>query len=214
MRALPIVTGSKYNRLVVEKAVRVFDKTINRNRLKYQCRCDCGGQINATANQLINATVVSCGCYGRQRKKTGNLIHGWTGTPEHATWMNMVARCYNSKSQRYRRYGGRGIKVCERWIVDFQNFLADMGPRPKGKIRYTIERIDNDGNYEPSNCYWATYKTQLRNTRRNRQLTVDGFTKTVAEWAEITGLTRSCIYHRMNVGWEPLRIIKQKALRP
>lgn len=137
------------------------------------------------------------------RKRTG-LTRDAAGkrTPLFIIWKSMRQRCGKPRSPHYRNYGARGIKVCDRWTV-FANFAADMGPRPDGLV---LDRIDNDGNYEPGNCRWTTRKANQRNRRDNRLLTCGGVTKTLAEWAEITGLGEA-LKARIKRGWNPERAI-------
>lgn len=110
----------------------------------------------------------------------------------------MKQRCYNPKKPCFLRYGGRGITVCSRWLESFENFLADMGPRPVGT---SLDRINNGGNYEPGNCRWATAKEQQRNTRYNVKITVGGITKSVTEWSELNNIPRAAIFQRLKLGW-------------
>jgi hypothetical protein len=126
----------------------------------------------------------------------------------------MIERCRNPKVAFFKHYGGRGISVCERWQT-FENFYADMGPMPTA--RHTVERKDTNGNYEPSNCRWATRREQARNTRTNRRVTFDGKTLCVAEWAEQTGLPAHTIAERLRAGWsvhdaltKPTRKVRQQ----
>lgn len=116
----------------------------------------------------------------------------------YRVFIAMHHRCKSEKSPNYRRYGGRGIKVAPEWD-DFTTFLADMGPQPQGMV---LDRIDNDGPYSPSNCRWATFKQSMRNTSRNRFVTVFGRTACVAEWAEDFGVPKMTIIHRLNRGWD------------
>jgi len=118
-------------------------------------------------------------------------------TKVYAVWRAMLQRCENPKAQRYSMYGARGIRVCKRWHV-FENFYADMGPPPKGR---SIERKNNDGNYTPSNCYWATAKEQAANLQRTRRLTYAGRTMNIAEWARETKQPPLRIWQRLNRGW-------------
>lgn len=134
-------------------------------------------------------------------------VHGASRTLQYVAWQLMHDRCINPKNEAYHRYGGRGIRVCERWN-DYALFFADMGERPEG---LTLDRIDNDGNYEPSNCRWATRKEQMRNVSYNRRITVQGVTKTLAEWAELSGIKREKISWRLRRGWAPERAILRKA---
>lgn len=117
--------------------------------------------------------------------------------PLYLVWRGMIDRCRNPNRDNWKHYGGRGITVCERWKV-FESFVADMGIRPAGA---SLERIDNSGNYEPSNCRWATHVEQCRNTRRNRMLTVDGVTKCLKDWHLITGVPQMTILQRITRGW-------------
>lgn len=118
-------------------------------------------------------------------------------TLTYKSWAMMKTRCLNPNYSQYKDYGGRGITVCKEWMT-YCNFLADMGERPAG---YTLERIDNNGNYEPCNCMWATVKEQRNNSRQNRYIEYNGETHTVAQWSEITGINRNTIIKRLNMGW-------------
>lgn len=120
-------------------------------------------------------------------------------TPEYRTWCHMKRRCYNPKDPRFQHYGGRGIRVCDRWRVSFARFLLDMGPRPT--TRHSLDRIDNDRDYGPGNCRWSTQRTQQRNRSNNHRLCVAGFELTLAEWGERGGISPSLIKDRLARGW-------------
>jgi len=140
--------------------------------------------------------------------------HGHTArgesSPTYQAWAAMRHRCLRPSNPRFADYGGRGITVCERWS-SFAAFLSDMGERPNGM---QIDRIDNDGNYEPSNCRWATAKEQTRNRRNNRLLTIDGATKCLAQWSELSGVGYAVIRARLTVlKWEPKRAVFQPERR-
>ncbi len=126
------------------------------------------------------------------RRRDGRLV------PEANTWRSMKQRCQNPKAHEYENYGGRGITICERWSSSFDLFCEDMGPRPPGT---SIERIDNNGNYEPGNCKWASRIEQRRNTRFNRLLTLNGRTQPMSAWVEETGIQWDTIYARLKRGW-------------
>ncbi len=133
-----------------------------------------------------------------------STTHGLTGTPEHAVWKTMRMRCNNPNNKSYPRYGGRGIKICERWN-DFENFLADMGERPRKGLQ--VERINNDGDYCPENCEWNTPKVQANNRSSNRSLTYDGRTQNISQWADELGFQPSTLLMRANLGWDVHKIL-------
>lgn len=122
-----------------------------RGSIVWLCSCACGRLKTIASRHLLDGATKACGCLNR--------LHGQSRTPLHHIWTAMLQRCSNPNSQNYHRYGGRGIRVCERWM-DFKNFALDMGPRPKG---LTLDRINNDGNYEPLNCRWTTMAAQTAN---------------------------------------------------
>lgn len=133
-------------------------------------------------------------------------VDGWKSkvSPTYLSWQKMKSRCLNPAAVDFSRYGGRGIKVCERWLTSFESFVADMGERPEG---LQLDRIANDGDYTPSNCRWVTKKANARNRSTNVVLTVDGVTHTAVEWGEITGLGET-ILSRVARGWTPERAVK------
>ncbi len=148
-----------------------------RNGYLWQCQCDCGRKVVVSSGHLLSGHTKSCGCYskeltslrakhGHTRTQNGKRIYSKT----YYTWSAMLRRCSNKNHEHYSYYGGKGIKVCDHWLGEhgFENFLADMGERPEG---LTIERKNNDGNYEPSNCEWADRKTQVRNRRSAKRST-------------------------------------------
>jgi len=147
--------GQKYNRLLTIKFV-LMDSRYHKARWKF--RCDCGSEIITFANVVRSGKTKSCGCIGTEAK----IKHGRAGTSIYTTWNNIRRRCRNKES---KYYGARGITVCDRWYK-FENFLEDMGEHPGNG--FSIDRIDNDGNYEPGNCRWATVQQQANNKRNSR----------------------------------------------
>jgi hypothetical protein len=124
--------------------------------------------------------------------------HGLEGTPTYHTWLAIKQRCNNPNNPRFKSYGGRGIKICGRWN-DFRNFVADMGLRPAEKL--TIDRINNDGDYEPGNCRWASYHQQNRNHRRNVNITFNGKTQCLRDWSNDSGIKYITLLFRLRWGW-------------
>ena len=147
-------------------------------------------------------------CHYRHGYKTAGKY-----SSEYSIWSNIRARCNNPNNPNFERYGARGISVCDRWMVDFLNFLEDMGRRPS--LNHSIERVDNDGNYTPDNCKWATRKEQARNRRSSRFITFADKTQTLAAWAEEIGIPMNTLHLRLKYAWtleramtQPLRITK------
>lgn len=162
------------------------------------CICDCGTRKSVKGESLRRGLSTCCRCVyvknGIQRTQTK---HGKAGTKEYRTWSNIKKRVYKTTDQDYPRYGGRGIKMCERWN-DFRNFYADMGDAPSPS--HSIDRIDNDGDYSPENCRWATPSQQTRNSTKARMVTFNGETKSVTDWAEEYGLPPKLLMKRLYRG--------------
>jgi hypothetical protein len=162
----------------------------------WECLCSCGNKVVIETAKITTKHKKSCGCL----KGKSAIKHGKSHTPEYHSWSNLKARCSNPKFIGYHNYGGRGIKVCEWWLNSFDNFYADMGPRP-GK-KYSIDRIDNDGNYEPGNCRWATVKQQADNRRSNILIDCKGTLIPLKQACENLGLEYKTIFARIKIlGW-------------
>lgn len=160
--------------------------------------CYCGNIFVTQLNKVKYGDVKSCGC---AMSGFHNTKHGCTKTPEYAAWGKMKSRCYNVNDKRFITYGKRGIIICERWLHSFELFLSDMGKRPSPK--HSIDRIDNNGNYEPSNCRWATVKEQAINKTSTLYITYKEQTKPMLEWASLFGLQYTDLYRRVNVlNWD------------
>lgn len=164
------LTGQKYQRLTVIKFAG-----LDKNGAVWECKCECGNIKNVRSGDLRSGNTNSCGCYMKDQIRKAKLKHGATQndalTGTYKSWYSMKARCYRKSCIEYKRYGGRGIEVCERWKNSFENFLEDMGERPEG---YSLERKDFNGNYEPSNCCWTTSMEQAKNRRNNKYVILNG----------------------------------------
>lgn len=194
------LTGRRFGRLVVLRN----DGRNKWGRSQWLCACDCGVVKTISGNQLQSGNSVSCGCYQRDTAGARWKTHGQSGSRAYGIWTNMVKRCENVRCAAYRDYGGRGIKVCERWR-SFEYFLADMGHPPDGM---TLERMDRDGDYEPANCKWATRTEQTRNRKSTVTITYKGATKPIAQWAEELSLSYSRLRGRIAAGWSPAAAIE------
>jgi hypothetical protein len=192
MRALEI--GRVFGRLTV-----VGLAANHGGKRAWSCLCSCGSRKDVAIGDLLSGGTRSCGCLRAERARAGRTKHGLSSTPEYAVWQSMKDRCQNERAAAWVNYGGRGVKVCPRWSESFEAFLADMGPRPSPRSQ--LDRRDNSGDYEPSNCRWATRTVNNRNTRSNRIVTVNGVSRCVAEWSEISGLRPQAIIKRLNAGW-------------
>lgn len=191
-----VLIGVKFGRLTVLKTwMAQYGKA---RRAKYLCRCDCGKEREVWSHCLKSGHTKSCGCLHREGLTKRLTKHGLSKTPTWAVWFGMLARCQEPNNASFKHYGGRGIKVCDRWSSDingFQNFLADMGERPGGD--YQLDREDNNGGYEPGNCRWVTGKVNCRNKRNNRLITHAGEAMCLSAWAERLGLSKNCLHARL-----------------
>lgn len=202
------LTNKKFGRLTALK----FSHKV-KNYLMWECLCECGKVIFTASSWLSSGNTKSCGCYCRDQTVLSNSTthpsrtHGMKGTPTYNSWCSMKQRCNYKKNISYPWYGGRGISVCERWQV-FENFLADMGERPKG---HQLDRINGDGNYEPENCRWVSPIENSRNRKANAFINIKGEVKTISEWSEISGIKQTTISERLRRGWDNYNAIFREA---
>jgi len=209
------LTGKAFCRLLV-LAYAGRDKW---HKTRWLCRCDCGTKKVVSGSHLGSGATLSCGCLAETRR-ANRRTHGLTHSPEWNTWVAMKERCSNPRQTAWGRYGGRGIKICDRWIGSFENFLADMGRKPTPQ--HSIDRIDNDGNYEPGNCRWASPSAQARNNSRTLNLGFAGETLCLREWARRKGIPEGTLYARVVTrGWPieralttPVCVPKRHAVTP
>lgn len=177
------VLGQKFGRLTATKYL---------GEGKWLCVCDCGNQSRPSVTALQTGNTRSCGCLHRESRHK----HGMCSERIYRVWTSMRARCSNPNDASYHNYGGRGIKVCERWN-SFGNFFADMGNRPKG---FDIDRLDNDKDYCPENCRWVSRRQNLLNTRITRMITFNGETLPMRIWAERYGIKHTTLKYRIDTG--------------
>lgn len=204
--------GNKYGKLTVTSIEKQNDKTM------LNCKCECGNRIVREVYMIGNGSVKSCGCskgdairrYNNSGKRSkGCYKDGRSLHPLYGTWFQMISRCENPKSKHYKHYGVRGIKVCDEWndFWNFVNWSDSVGGRPNG---FTIDRIDNDGNYEPSNCRWADWRTQTTNKSSNVILEYNGISKTMIEWCEELKIHPHTLQNRLNRGWSVEKSLSTK----
>lgn len=195
--------GKKFGRL---KVLRFYDVDPKRRESRWICKCDCGNEVIAVGYRLTSGKTRSCGCLNKEITIATSTTHGLSHEKLYFVWKAMIARCENSKNPRYKDYGGRGVKVYSEWH-DVQKFIewANVSGYKEG---LEIDRIDNDGNYEPNNCRWATRETQTRNTRRNINVLINGEIKTLTEWAKQYNLKVNTVQYRYYRGDRGERLIR------
>lgn len=194
------VAGQRFGRLV---ALEPVGRT-KAGYIIWRCKCDCGNEKEVSIKDLGRGTS-SCGCYSKEVHDKIRTKHGKSRSRIYCVHTAMMMRCYNPNAHEYEGYGGRGIKVCDEWRTNFEAFAEwayANGYDEKAKRREsTLDRIDVNGNYEPSNCRFASAKEQSRNRRSNVMITYNGETHCMSEWAEIAGLKYVTFCHRLKAGW-------------
>ena len=190
------ITGQKFGRLTVIKFLR-----IEKHKAIWLCKCECGNLTGVTISCLTNGNTKSCGCLRKERNIESHKTHGQSRSRLYYIWNHMKSRCYNKNHKDYKNYGGRGIKICDEWQDNFQAFY-DWSMSHGYDDTLTIDRIDNNGNYEPNNCRWVTVKQQNRNRRSNINFTCNGETHCLMDWCKILGLNYNTVYNRFhNCNW-------------
>lgn len=194
---------------VVVNSLTVVERTSARHgsSVMWLCRCICGSELLVRACTLKASRIKSCGCKTKEILRAARSTHGLSKTEPKTfhVWRGMRARCEKQYHKSYDDYGARGIAICDRW-QDFGLFFADMGRAPDGM---TLERIDNDGNYEPGNCRWATHKEQANNRRSNVFVMHEGVQLTMAQLAEAVAIPRDTLERRLKMGWPMDRAVSQ-----
>lgn len=203
MAATTKLIGMVFGRLTVVQRV----ENNKRGEARWQCQCSCGGKVVALSYSLTSGHTQSCGCLQRERTsaaaKISSRTHGESKCPEWISWHSMRARCQYPTSINFERYGGRGVRVCDRW-EKYENFLADMGRKPSPS--HTLDRIDPDGDYEPSNCRWASKIEQANNRRDNAIVVIDGRRETLRNAVRAAGsvVSITSAVRRIKRGWSHL----------
>lgn len=209
-------TGLRYGHLVMLERAHKYEKN---GSYYWKCKCDCGNITYATPQSLRSGRQVSCGCVRRESARNvglKNATHHETNTRLFNLWNNILLRCENHNAVSYKRYGGRGIKVCPEWheYTAFRDWALSHGYNKDAKRgESTIDRIDNNGDYEPGNCRFVSMKGQNNNRRNNVRVEYNGESHTISEWAEITGIRYSTLYCRYTDGVRGSRLFAKKDLR-
>lgn len=193
------LTGQRFGRLVVIECSSTVPET------RWLCRCDCGKTSVTSTGKLRSGWTKSCGCFKRDRSAEVNSVrmtkHGHSRTLEYRSWAGMIRRCTNPENKSYPNYGGRGITVCDRWRNSLETFLEDMGPAPSPS--HTIERVDNNGDYCPENCIWATRDVQANNKRNVPLIEHCGGWRTLSDLAQASGVQKGTLRARIQrSGWD------------
>lgn len=208
-REVKNLVGQRFGRLLVEKFVGVTPT----HHALWLCRCDCGNEKITRTGYLMVKAVRSCGCFRSDSAREAHTTHGRTQTTEFVIWSGIRQRTTNPNYHSWADYGGRGVKICGRWQDSFENFYTDMGPRPS--LGHTIDRFPNrDGDYEPSNCRWATHKEQQRNRRNNRLIEYKGEKLPISVWTERFGFKKNTIRNRLVAGWPVDQILRAPEKSP
>lgn len=195
------LTGQQFGRLVVIHLEDDYVSPSGYRKKRWMCHCDCGKDVIVWAGNLISGHTQSCGCQHLEKIASGNTKHGIRYSRIYSIWCGIIARCENPKSEYYDKYGGRGIKICEDWRnnpLAFYEWSVANGYSDD----LSIDRKDNDGNYEPSNCRWSNRIEQANNTSRNHYITYGNKTLTISQWAREIGLNSKTIADRLALGWE------------
>ena len=198
------LSKQKFGKLTVIRRISDKVKPSGQHVLMYECLCECGNIVNVRAEYLKTSHTKSCGCL--RKEKSSHTTHGKTGTRIHDTWRSMKRRCYTKSHKEYERYGGRGITVCDEWKDKFECFY-EWAMQNGYNDNLTIDRINVNGNYEPSNCRWITIKEQQNNRRNNHYITYNGETLTAIQFAKKYNMNNSTLITRLNRGWSIEKIM-------
>lgn len=209
------LSGQVFGRLTALTKHELNDKF---NKVRWVCECECGSTLLVTSEKLRTGNTRSCGCLSIETSRAQGLKnrkHGMTKSTEYKIWGGMKDRCYNPKHPAYENYGGRGIEVCNEWMISFEAFFKELGPRPS--LNHTLDRIDNSKGYQPGNCRWATGIEQANNKRNNDLHLFGGELLSLSRIAAMTGIPQPTLWSRLNrmkltideaVKWAPYKQTK------
>lgn len=201
------VSGQRFGRLTALYRLNNYHK----NGVYWLCVCDCGNLSEVLSTNLYRNHTTSCGCLQKDTISKIAKKHGKTGTKLYSTWKRIKRFCYNINVKKYKHYGGRGITMCDEWKNDFQAFY-DWAMTNGYQEGLTIDRINVNGNYEPTNCRWATMKQQERNRTNNKYININGDIRCLSEWCETLGLKYSTVQSRLRYGWNIQRALELKGV--
>lgn len=204
------LTGKTFGRLTMVEYMGQKN-----NKSSWRCICVCGTEKVVSKDKIKSGGTVSCGCYAREWLKTNKpnclghqvSLHGKSNTKEYKAWSSAKDRCFNPKTKNWHIYGGRGITMYQPWADSFEEFFKYIGNAPSKK--HSIDRIDNDGNYEPGNVRWATQEEQCNNKTKNIFVEIDGVNKSVTAWCKERGLSHGTIFRRISKGMSPFDAINK-----
>lgn len=190
---MTVLIGSRFGRLIISKEFSVINEHLRRINM-LTCLCDCGTIKDINKVSVTSSRTKSCGCLSKEKLSARRKVHGDREKREYGIWQHIKARCFNPNHRGYKDYGGRGITMCDRWKNSYLDFISDIGYSPSP--RHSVDRVRNEGNYEPSNCIWRTQKEQANNTRGNVFIEHEGIVLSKSMWSDKIGISRAQMdYH-------------------
>jgi len=201
------IIGKKFGRLTVKKFIKYHFFECGKKQKVFLCKCECGTEREILFGSIKSGNTKSCGCLQKEETSNARKKHGMSKTRIYRTWEAMKRRCLKKSDSSYKYYGGRGIEICDRWKNSFENFYEDMKNGYSDELQ--IERKNNNGNYSPENCIWATRAEQSKNTRRNVFIICKGKTQTMSEWSAESGICIGTIFARLKLGWSGEKAVTQ-----
>jgi hypothetical protein len=200
--------GNVYGRLIVKKEIGR-----KRGAVLFQCHCECGNDFEVTGGDLRAGRVNSCGCLKSEMRIKENTTHGLKNHRLYSIYHNMLTRCYNKNATHYHSYGGRGIEICEEWLSKDNGFIRfyDWAIANGYSDKLTVDRINVNGNYEPSNCKWSTSEEQSLNKRNNHNIEINGEIKPLKDWCNIYNVNYKTAVYRLTHGWDKVKAVTTPA---